>query len=84
MDLFTPENLFDHIQTVKRWINSCETSEQITLLQAFIDSFLLEGYLKAINDPKGKDVKVFRYDIETSFHELSECIDARKLVLASG
>ena len=64
--------LFEATKTVKRWINGCETAEQVELLIPFIKRFLLPQFQTEMEELTGDAKKVMKYDIELAELELAE------------
>lgn len=75
--------LFEHKMIITRWVNSCDTSEQVDLLIPFINEFVIPKFEKDLLTKDGEDKKVLAYDLEITKIELVEAIQTRKLILAS-
>lgn len=83
LPLKKPLPLFETKMALLRWINSADTSEQIELLELFINELIIPKFEKELKSKKGtEDKAVLKYDFEISKIELAEAIQNRKLILA--
>ncbi len=67
-------NLFDTTQTIKGWINSCTQSDQLNLCSEIVTEYVINRFIK-----KEPSIDVLNAEVE-----LTNAIEERRLILASG
>jgi hypothetical protein len=66
-------DLFEHKQIIKRWINSCDTSEQLDLLRDVIQEFVIKRF----------EGNVQAWELDEAKTELIDTLTERKIIVAA-